>query len=101
LDQTRELVLRAVSDDYECLQQIIADVENWSTERGIACDREIIVGALEGLIADSHVKAYLLSSSPDGKAEAVNYTADRIIDFWFYVTPNGKKLANTFRDKWR
>ena len=100
MDQAEELVLRAVSDDYECLQQIIADVEDWSDAQEIVCDRGVVVGALEGLIRDGHVKAYLLSSSPPGKAEAVNYTADRLDDLWFYVSPNGKKLANTFRDKW-
>jgi hypothetical protein len=101
LGQTWELVLRAVSDDYECLQQIIADVGNWSAERGIICDREIVVRALKGLIADDHVRAYLLSSSPPRKTEAANYALNHIDDLWFYVTPNGKKLADSFRDKWR
>jgi hypothetical protein len=101
LDQSlRELVLRAISDDYENFDRILEDVTGWAAERHFTPDRLSILRALEGLISDGYAQAYLLSSGPPGKAEAVMYSADCLDELWFYVTLEGKQLTRKLQKEW-
>jgi hypothetical protein len=101
LDQRlRELALRAISDDYEDIERVLEDVTGWAAELGFISERDAILRALEGLIKDGYAQANLLSSGPPGRAEAVNYSTDRVGELWFYVTPKGKELAQQLQKQW-
>jgi hypothetical protein len=101
LDQMlREYALRAIADDYENLEKILQDVTGWAAERGITADRPRTVMALEALIRDGYAQAYCLTAGPPGKAEPVAYSAYSVNDLWFYVSPKGKQLAQTFQEEW-
>jgi hypothetical protein len=92
-----EFVLRAIADDYEYFEQIIEDVTGWASEHGVDADQQAIRRALEGLIKDGYAQSYVLSN----KIEAVSYSADRLDELSFYLTPKGKELATHYQKKWR
>ncbi|HEX5411840.1 MAG TPA: hypothetical protein VFZ27_08245 [Terriglobia bacterium] len=88
----KECVIRAVSDDYEEFERVFADVTGWAAERGIVIDRQGVLSALEGAIAEGYASAYVLSGTPP-YSTPVEYSAALLDDLWFYVTPKGKHLA--------
>jgi hypothetical protein len=60
----RRLVLNAICDDYENVDQVILDdVRGEGARCGLTIERSEIVGALASLTADGLAKAYLLSES--------------------------------------
>lgn len=54
----RQYALRSVSDDYENVERIFADVTCWAGDRGIKLDREELLLALQELIREGYVQAY-------------------------------------------
>jgi len=92
-----ELTLRFISDDYEYFGRIIEDVTGWAAERGLGADRETIQTALEGLISGGYAQSYFL---PDG-IEPVSYSAGRLDELSFYLTPKGLQLVRELQEGWR
>lgn len=96
----KECVIRAVSDDYEEFQRVLTDVTAWAAERGIVVDRGGVLSALEDAIAEGYARAYVLSGTAP-YSTPVQYSAARLGDLWFYVTPQGKQLARELQEEWR
>src|SRR5690348_2798672 len=94
----KECVVRAVSDDYEEFERILADVSGWVGERGVVVDRAGVLNALEDAIAEGYACAYVLSGTPP-YSTPVEYSVTRLDDLWFYVTPHGKKFAQDLQDE--
>lgn len=93
----KECVIRAVSDDYEEFERVLADVTGWAVERGVDVDRQRVLRALEDAIAEGYARAYVLSGTPP-YSTAVEYSAALLDDLWFYVTPKGKHLARELQE---
>jgi hypothetical protein len=96
----KEYVVRAISDDYEEFERVLADVTGWAVERGIAVDRQRILKALEDAISEGYAQAYVLSTKPP-YSTPVEYSPEHVDDLWFYVTPKGKQLALQLQEEWR
>jgi hypothetical protein len=92
------LVLRAIADDYESFDIIINSVSQWAASHG--GDHQSIKSALEQLIDEGYAQAYVLSSEPPARPQAVKYSDAALYDLWFYVTEKGKALAREMRDTW-
>jgi hypothetical protein len=93
----RLLVLNAISDDYENIDQcVLSDVGHWAVKLGLRIERAEIVAALTWLVENGMAKAYdLLARDPHTQAidgmpsvTAVEY------DFrtYFYITEKGMDL---------
>src|SRR6185369_3421030 len=90
----RRLVLDAICDDYENIDQVIlAHVAKYGVKLGWSVERLEIVGALTGLVEDGLAKAYRLSES------AAALTAMPPVDVieedfqtYFYITKAGMAL---------
>src|SRR5690349_13495895 len=82
-----EHVLRSISDDYENFERIVEDVRGWMKEKGIPSDRQRVLGALSDLIAEGYAQAFSFSESPQQEPKITAYSAERIDELWFYVTP--------------
>ena len=87
----KNLVLRAVADDYESLEKISEDIYLWASERSLKVGPRGILNALKDLIGEDYVRSYFLSAGPPGSAEMVSFDENKLHDLWFYVTPRGKK----------
>jgi len=96
----RKHVLRSISDDYENFDRILKDVSGWAAEREASVDHQTALKALDELISDGYAQAYCFSTVPPGGAEEVSYSADRLDDLWFYVTPRGKRRAHELAKEW-
>ncbi len=94
----KECVIRAVSDDYEEFERVLAEVTGWAAECGVVIDRRGVQSALEEAIAEGYARAYVLSGTPPFSTP-VEYSAARLDDLWFYVTPHGKNLARDLRER--
>lgn len=72
----RLLVLNAISDDYENVDQVIFRyVVEQLSKLGMAIERSEIVSVLGGLIQDALAKAYLLSGSEPFSTELQRHAA--------------------------
>ena len=101
-DLIRRMLLRAIADDYENVDQVIY---RQCAEAGAAIDltieRSDIVDALRGLIQEGVAKAYLFSSTNDCMAFHGMPPLDVIeTDFktYFYITKKGIDLLS--QDTW-
>ena len=91
----RDLVLRAISDDYESFEWVVGDVLGSAVELGMSADANAVLSALKNLINDGYAQAYLLSAHPGTNAEPVAFAENLLDDLWFYVTPSGKALIRS------
>ena len=67
-DLIGRMVLNAICDDYENVDQVILrDVAKNGARLGLAVERSDVVAALAGLIKDGLAKAYLLSGTEPAK----------------------------------
>ena len=57
----RRFVLNEISDDYECLHQIMKQLTPWSSGCGLKIEPPEVIDTLSDLIADGLVKAYRFS----------------------------------------
>jgi hypothetical protein len=92
----KEFVVSTVSDDYEDFSMVLQVVSDRAKEKGVEVDREAILAALEGAIHEGYVQSYELSPptpTPEWDWRPVVYSAERLNELRFYVTPEGKKLA--------
>jgi hypothetical protein len=82
-ERVRRLVLNSICDDFENVDQIILqDVTREGSKLGLTIERSDIVDALEGLIVDGLVKAYLLSGTMGPDPFAGNLLACRQWMLW-------------------
>jgi hypothetical protein len=100
IDIIKELVLRAISDDYERFERVLDYVTTWAIERGTAANLNRVIDALRALIGEGYAQAYSLSASPRAEAEAVAFSEGFLNDQWFYVTLAGKDLARSLQSRW-
>jgi hypothetical protein len=94
----RECALRAIADDYEEFGKIFDDVSAWLTERGTSTTRMATRQALGGLIREGYAQAYVLAAERSD-AQPVFLESD-LKELWFYVTPDGKRLAQELSKNW-
>lgn len=57
----KTLVMRAVADDYEDLENILAQVSAWGMGQGLFLTKEQILDVLTGLLDAGLIKAYRLT----------------------------------------
>jgi hypothetical protein len=101
----RRLVLNAISDDFENVDQVILrSVAEDGAKCGLTIDRSEIVDALAGLIEDGLAKAYILSSTAPHATELQGMPPIEIPedDFktYFYITKNGMDLQLSHDISW-
>lgn len=99
----RRLVLNAICDDYENVDQVILrEVAQDSAKLGLSVERSDIVGALAELIKSGLAKAYLLSGTgPAKELEGMPSLEAVELNFqtYFYITKKGTDLHRS-EDKW-
>jgi len=100
----RRLVLNAISDDFENVDQVILrSVAEDGAKCGLTIERSEVVQALSGLIDDGLAKAYLLSGRDPFSNELQGMPALDVVekDFktYFYITKKGMDL-HLFDDTW-
>ena len=104
----RRLVLSAISDDYENVDQVILrQVAEVGAGCGLAIERSDIVEALAGLIQEGLAKAYLLSGTEPFCTELPGMPPLDVIETYFqtyfYITKKGIDLLSddtgTFDDE--
>jgi len=84
-------VLRACADDYESLETIVPEVQDWAREKRKALPtRDEILRRIQQLIDEGLAQSYFLSSQ-HGIAERVSYSAEQASTLWFYATPEGRE----------
>lgn len=96
----RRMVLNAIADDYENVDQIILpQVAKDCAKLGFAIERSEIVKALGELVASGLAKGFLLSDAP---VELQSMPSLEVVeeDFttYFYVTKNGRDAQ--LSDEW-
>ena len=95
-DLVRRMVLNAICDDYENVDQSILTVVAKDTAKlGFTVDRSEIVNALTELIANGLAKAYLLSGSGPSTALQGMPPIDAVEEnttTHFYITKKGMDL---------
>lgn len=90
----KEYVLDAVSDDYEDLATIIAEVRAWN-EGNTDVDSPTILSALDQLIRDGYVQAYILSAEPVAGSVPTDFDPKYASELFFYVTAKGKQRVSS------
>ena len=97
----RRMVLNAICDDYENVDQmILRDVAKHGAKLGFAVERSDIVGALAELIKDGLAKAYLLSATEPAK-ELESMPSLEVVEenfeTYFYITKKGMRSPSVRR----
>jgi hypothetical protein len=92
-----EFVLEAMSNDYESFQCILQQVTKWSDEKTLPARRQEVLEALQRVIRQGYALPYLLSPQKP-YSQAVEFSPDRLDDFWFHVTPEGRELVISLHD---
>lgn len=77
--------MRAISDDYEGVELILASVHR--SNDPAATPEEVFI-ALAELVKDGLAQAYELSPHPP-HATVVDIDPERMEELWFYATPKG------------
>ena len=97
-----ELVLAAISDDYESVEIILKtinewdrdrDPESWAARRAVPVSRPEVVSALQELTREGFAQAYIFS---DNETHAVDFREGEIADTWFLVTEKGINAVRQF-----
>jgi hypothetical protein len=101
----RLLVLNAISDDYENVDQVILRyVGEQLAKLDIAIERPEIVNVLGGLIQDGLAKAYLLSGTEPYSTELHGMPPLDVVEeyfkTYFYITKKGVDLLLSGRKEW-
>ena len=92
-----EFVLEAASNDFESFQCILDQVMRWSDEKGLRPSRQEVLEALQRVIRAGYALSYMLSPQ-EPHSQTVEFSPDRLDDFWFYVTPKGRDLVINLHD---
>jgi len=97
------MVLRAIADDYENVDQVIlSQVAEAGAGYGLTIERSDIVDALTGLIQDGLAKAYVLSPIAPFSRELQGMPPLDVIETYFqtyfYITKKGIDLLSG--DSW-
>jgi hypothetical protein len=97
----RRLVLNAITDDYENVDQVILrSVAKDGAKCGIVIERADVVNALASLVEDGLAKAYLLSGTVSGTGPFATEiqgmprldAVEEYFKTYFYVTNEGMDL---------
>jgi hypothetical protein len=101
----RLLVLNAISDDYENVDQVILRyVVEQLAKLGMAIERSEIVIALGGLIQDGLAKAYLLSGTEPYSTEFRGMPPLDVVEenfkTYFNITKKGRDLLLADKTDW-
>jgi len=82
------MVLDAVADDYEEIEQITMDVIRMAAERDLPVDPTVVVGALQALVGGGLVRGFVLSPIASPVAvEKVDW--GDVAGLYFYATQRG------------
>ncbi len=100
-----ELVMDAVSDDYETLDVILStinesypgapDLEDWEALKAAPVARHEAVQALQELAREGYAQAYVYDEA-EKDFLPVAFGKERIKALWFYATPKGLKAVERF-----
>jgi aryl-alcohol dehydrogenase-like predicted oxidoreductase len=85
----RNMVMDAITNDYEDFTTIVREVRNWATEGGLQVEIGEVADALMGLIDTGLAKAYRLSSSSQTELEG-RPDADALEDYYYLLTSEGR-----------
>ncbi|HLM97960.1 MAG TPA: hypothetical protein VK335_01675 [Bryobacteraceae bacterium] len=93
----RRLVLNAICDDYENVDQVILrDVAQDGAKLGLTLERSDVVEALASLVRDGLAKAYLLSAFAPYSTELQGMPPLDVVEeyfkTYFYITKEGMDL---------
>ena len=92
----KDCVVINVADDYEEFERIWKG--NKRLRKGMRVTRVELASALETVIADGLVQAYVLSPHPPHSTK-VKYDPERLDELWYYVTPAGNKEASEISER--
>jgi len=93
----RRIVLNAICDDYENIDQVILrDARDTAEKLDLTIERTDVVEALKGLIDDGLAKAYLLSPSKPWVTELAGMPSvevpEEYFKTYFYISKKGMDL---------
>jgi hypothetical protein len=88
----KDCVITIASDDYENFELIFDDAKRIASSKGMSVDAEEVAAALRMAVDEGLLEAFDLSPNPPHPTK-VEYSADRLRELWYYVTPQGKALA--------
>ena len=101
-----ELVLSAISDDYENLEIVLEMInkgkddedwgpESWQAKKAIPVSRAEIIEALRELTREGYAQTYMFDTN-DQDFHAIEYREADVDDHWFYATPKGIAAVRNF-----
>ncbi len=88
-ENIKNLILGDVADDYEEFEHVVKTVISEAAERGIPVDRQEIFDKLRELVKQGYVQSFSYLANQNSFAKVAEYSADRISEVWFYITPKG------------
>jgi len=97
-----ELVLAAISDDYETIEIILKTINEWDSDRSpgswparraVPISRPEVIRALRELTREGFAQAFILT--PHG-TRVVDFRERGIEDLWFYTTQKGIEAVRQF-----
>jgi hypothetical protein len=92
-----QLVINALADGYQNFKGILQLVKICSAESGR--EPRMTSGevneALRKAIREGYIQSYHLSPHPP-HSQAVPFSADRLDELWFSLTPKGRRLLTSF-----
>ena len=88
----KDCVITTASDDYESFERIFDDTKRIASSRGMSVDADEVAGALRMAVEEGLLEAFDLSPNPPHSIK-VEYSADRLRELWYHVTPRGKASA--------
>lgn len=104
-----ELVLLAISDDYESLEIVLGLInkakgdedwgpEFWQAKKAIPVSRPEVIKALRELTREGYAQTYLLDTK-DPQVQAVEFRESEVDDLWFYITLKGKNAVKELYER--
>ena len=91
-DELLLMVLEAVANDFERLQDIESQIASWTVKPLDQLDRERIRATLYGAINLGYVAVFELTSTPPHVVELPSASAN-LDQHWFLITRQGKAKA--------
>ena len=91
-ESIKEITLSVISDDYEEIELISAEVEEFCAQHGIGVNRQAVVRSLGELIVEGFALAYVYRDDKQ-RFEVAEFAPEHVSDLWFYATPKGISLV--------
>ena len=88
-DEIREYVLNVTANDYESLDRVVAEVNDWASKDGKELSAPEIIGALFSLVNDGLIDCFVYR--PEQSAyKRFPLNEERASDYWYYISEQGK-----------